>query len=366
MEMTIKEITKLIEEFAPLGYQESYDNAGLIIGLPHAEVNSILLCVDVTEEVLDEAIAKNVDLIISHHPLIFGGLKRITGSNETQRIVAKAIKHDIAIYAAHTNLDKVWNGVNVELARRIGLQNIKILAPEQNQLVKLMVFVPEKNAQEVRQALFDAGAGQIGNYDECSFNTSGTGTFRAGDDTHPHVGEKNQLHFEAEVKVEVVVPTPLLGNVISQMLKVHPYEEVAYDIFPLLNQNPRVGLGAVGELPEPQDEIVFLQYIKDTFKVKCIKHSPLMGKPIRRVALCGGSGSSLIKNALGAKADIFITADMKYHQFFEAENKILIADIGHYESEQLSVDIFYELLTKKLPNFAILKSSVNTNPINYF
>ncbi len=363
--MTVKEVVGFIEEFAPLGYQESYDNAGLLIGASHTEVKAVLLCVDVTAEVIDEALAKGANLIVSHHPLIFGGIKRITGANQTEKVIIKAIKHDIAIYAAHTNLDVVWGGVNIELARRIGLEQIQVLEPQQDRLVKLAVFVPESHSQVVRKAMFEAGAGQIGNYDECSFNTSGVGTFKAGDETNPFVGSKNELHHESEVKVEVVVPKPILSSVLSAMLKSHPYEEVAYDIIPLLNRNPRAGLGAVGMLSKPEAEEDFLARIKTLFNVACVKHSSLLGKPIQRVALCGGSGSELIKNAIGAKVDVFITADIKYHQFFEAENKLVIADIGHYESEQLSVDIFYELLTKKMPNFALLKSSTNTNPINY-
>ncbi|MDD2197301.1 MAG: Nif3-like dinuclear metal center hexameric protein [Bacteroidales bacterium] len=363
--MTVKDIAALIEEFAPLGYQESYDNAGLIVGYPTSKVNRILLCVDVTPEVLDEALAKEVNLIIAHHPLIFSGIKRLTGANYTEQTIIKAIKHNIAIYSAHTNLDSVWNGVSMVMAKKVELQHTQILSPIPDNLVKLAVFVPKDHAEQLRLAMFDAGAGKIGDYDQCSYNTTGIGTFRAGENTNPFVGNKDEMHLEEEIKVEVAVPKPILSKVVSSILKVHPYEEVAYDIFPLLNTNPRAGLGAVGQLPKPQDEAEFLKKIKMVFNASCIRHTKLLGKPIERVALCGGSGASLIKNAINAKADIFITADVKYHNFFDAENKIVIADIGHFESEQLTIDIFYELLTKKLPNFAILKTKVNTNPINY-
>jgi dinuclear metal center YbgI/SA1388 family protein len=363
--MTVKEVVSIIEEFAPLGYQEHYDNSGLIVGSPSSIVNGILLTIDVTPQVIEHAIEKNANLIIAHHPVIFSGIKRLTGSNYTEVTVINAIKKDISIYCAHTNIDSVWNGVSMLMAQKMDLSDIKVLAPSSDQMVKLTVFVPHKNAQEVRQAMFNAGAGQIGNYDQCSYNTQGIGTFRAGESTNPHVGKLGILHEEPETKVEVIVPKPLLSKVIDSMLKSHPYEEVAYDIIPLLNKNPRSGLGAIGTLKKPLDEIDFLKKIKKIFNANCIRHTSLLNKPIEVVAICGGSGASLLPNAIKANADIFITADFKYHQFFDAEQKILIADIGHFESEQFTVEIFYELLTKKLPNFAVLKSSVNTNPIKY-
>lgn len=363
--MTVKEITNIIEEFAPLGYQEHYDNAGLIVGSSTNQVNGILLCVDVTPEVIDDALARDANLIVAHHPVIFSGLKRLTGSTYTEQTVIKAIKHGIAIYCAHTNLDSVWDGVNIAIAKKLGLTNLEVLDPASDQLVKLVTFVPHKNLDEVRLAMFNAGAGKIGEYDQCSYNLQGTGTFRGGDSTNPHVGEKGQMHQEPETRLEVIVPKPLLSKVVKALQENHPYEEVAYDIYPLQNKNPRAGIGVVGNLPKPQGEIDFLKKIKKIFNAGCIKHTSLTGKSIQRVAFCGGSGSTLITRAKAVKADIFITADMKYHQFFDAEGEILLADIGHFESEQFTVDIFYELLTKKLPNFAVLKTNVKTNPINY-
>ncbi len=363
--MKVHEITTFIEEFAPIGYQEGYDNCGLLIGSPTADVTGVLLCVDVTPEILKEALAKGSNLIISHHPLIFSGLKSITGSNNTEKIIIEAIKHNVAIYAAHTNIDKVWDGVSVYLAKKLGLQEIGILSPSPDQLVKLVVFVPEKQASEVRLAMFNAGAGHIGDYDQCSYNTLGTGTFRAGDSTNPYVGKQGELHHEKEVRVEVVVPKPILSHTIKAMQKAHPYEEVAYDIYPILNPNPKAGLGAVGKLERPYSEEEFLAKVKNILGIACIKHSKLLGKPIEKVALCGGSGSELLKNALKEQAQLFLTADVKYHNFFEAEERIIIADIGHYESEQLTIDIFYEILSKKMPNFAVHKTELNTNPINY-
>jgi dinuclear metal center YbgI/SA1388 family protein len=363
--MTVKEVVSIIEEFAPLGYQEHYDNSGLIIGSPSSIVNGILLTIDVTPEVIEHALEKNANLIIAHHPVIFSGIKRLNGSNYTELTVMSAIKNGISIYCAHTNIDSVWNGVSMAMANMIDLSDIKVLAPSADQIIKLSVFAPNNNAHDVRLAMFNAGAGQIGNYDQCSYNTEGTGTFRAGESTSPHVGIIGEMHKEPETKIEVIVPKPLLNKVIDSMTKSHPYEEVAYDIVPLLNKNPRSGLGAIGRLKKPIDELEFLKKIKKIFSANCIRHTNLLNKTIEVVALCGGSGASLLPNAIKANADIFITADFKYHQFFDAEGKILIADIGHFESEQFTVEIFYELLTKKLPNFAVLKSSVNTNPIKY-
>ena len=343
--MTVKEIISVLEEFASPRYQESYDNSGLLVGDTAQTINSVLLTIDITPEVLEEAIKKGAGLIIAHHPLIFDGLKKLTGSNDQQKIIIKAIKYDIAIYAAHTNFDSVYNGVSYKMCEKLSLINTKVLRPLKGGLFKLVCFVPKDHAEGVRYAIFDAGAGVIGDYDKCSFNLEGTGTFRGGDDTNPFVGEKGKLHYEIEA---------------------HPYEEVAYDIYPLENENPLIGMGTIGELGDAMDEKLFLDTLKTTFDVTYMRHTKLLGKKIKRIALCGGSGSFLLHDAIGQKADIFVTGDFKYHQFFNAENKIIIADIGHYESEQYTKDIFYELLIKKFPKFTIHFSEVNTNPINYY
>lgn len=363
--MTVHSVCKLIEEIAPLALQENYDNAGLLVGSPQMEVNSILLCIDITEEVIDEAIQKKCNLIISHHPLIFGGIKNITGQNEVQRCIIKAIKNDIAIYAAHTNIDNVLQGVNGKIAEKIGLQNISILQPKQNQLCKLVTFVPGEHAAIVRSALFNAGAGHIGNYDSCSYNIEGYGTFRANEDANPYVGKVGEIHSEAEVRIEVILPVYLQHQVVKKLIEAHPYEEPAYDILPLRNAWTQVGAGVVGELTIPQDEKDFLFSLKNIFNIPVIKHTRFLAKKIKRVAVCGGSGSSFLKDAISSQADIFISGDFKYHEFFNAENKILIADIGHYESEQFTKEVFYEIITKKMPTFAIQISSISTNPINY-
>jgi len=363
--MNVQSICELIEEVAPLALQESYDNAGLLVGDSQMEVKGVLICIDITEEVIAEAIQKHCNLIVSHHPLIFNGLKRLTGQNEVQRCVAKAIKNDLAIYAAHTNLDNVLNGVNGKIADKIGLINTRILQPRQNELIKLITYVPRIHSYALRQALFDAGAGQIGNYDACSFNVEGTGTFRGNELAKPFVGVINQLHAEPETRIEVIVPVLLKYKVLDALYKAHPYEEPAYDLIPLQNAWNQVGAGLVGELEQGEDEMEFLKRLKTIFNNPTIRYTRLLGKQIKRVALCGGSGSSLLTDALWAKADVFITGDFKYHEFFDAENRILIADIGHFESEQFTKDIFHEIITKKMPTFAVQISDIKTNPINY-
>lgn len=362
--MIIKDITDFIENLAPVQLQETYDNAGLIIGDKNTEINQILVCLDVTENIVDEAIEKKCQLIISHHPLIFKGIKKINGNNSIEKIIIKAIKNNIAIYAVHTNLDNVINGVNSVLAEKLGLKNQRSLQPKKDIFRKLVFFCPVIHADRVRKAIFEAGAGKIGNYDSCSFNTEGEGSFKAMENANPFVGEPGKLHFEKEIRIETIYPFYLESKIIEALLQSHPYEEVAYDIYKLENYFSQIGSGIIGEIDET-DELNFLSQIKNISNCKCIRHSDLLDKKIKKVAICGGSGSFLIKDAIAAKADIFISGDIKYHDFFEAENKILIADFGHYESEQFTKDLLYTFITKKFPNFAVLISENNTNPIHY-
>ncbi|MEX0981030.1 MAG: Nif3-like dinuclear metal center hexameric protein [Bacteroidales bacterium] len=363
--MIIKEITAFLERLAPLMYQESYDNSGLQVGKYSMEVTGALVTLDVTEEVIDEAIDKGLNLVIAHHPLIFGGLRSITGKSMVERVVLKAVKHDIAVYAAHTNLDSVRQGVSGKICEVIGLKKCRILDPVAGRLKKLVVFVPSANAEKVRQAIFEGGAGVIGNYDSCSYNIEGQGSFRGGERTDPFVGEKGELHFEPEIRIETVFPEHEKGRVITAMLQAHPYEEVAYDIYPLDNKYHEIGLGMIGELEEPVAEMEFLERLKKRFKTGVIRHSALLGRDIRRVAVCGGAGSSLLRKAISEKADLFVSSDFKYHQFFEAEKRIVVADIGHFESEQYTREVIYDSVNKKFPKFALHLSDVNTNPIKY-
>ncbi len=363
--MKIKEIVSALERFAPLPLQDGFDNAGLQIGLTEAEATGALLCLDVTEPVIDEAIAHGCNLIISHHPLIFKGYKSITGKDYVERCILKAIRNDIVIYSAHTNLDNAAGGVNFKIAEKIGLKNVQILEPKENSLLKLVTFVPSAQADTVRKTLFNAGCGTIGNYDSCSYNTKGEGTFRAGEGTNPFCGSIGELHHEEEVRIETIVPAFRKAEATRALLAAHPYEEPALDLYPLQNTWAQVGSGVVGELDSCESELEFLKRIKKTFEVGCLKHNKLSGREIKKVALCGGAGSFLLPQAIRSGADVFITGEIKYHDYFGHEEEILMAEIGHYESEQYTKEIFYSIIREVCPNLVLQQSKVNTNPIKY-
>ncbi len=364
--ITLREISGYLEGLAPLVLQESYDNSGLQVGDPDMEVSGILVALDVSEEVLLEAEKLGFNLVVSHHPVIFKGLKSLTGRTMPERIVKLAIQKDIAVYSGHTNFDSIEGGVNSALANRLGLVDQQILDPLGATLKKLVVFVPRAQLEQVRAAIFEAGAGEIGKYDSCSFNLEGTGTFRGGEGTRPFAGETGVFQQEPEIRVETIVPAYLVSRVVRAMTAAHPYEEVAYDIYPLDNSDPRRGMGLIGRLEHPMDEEVFLSFLKDRFRTPVIRHSKLLEKEVKQVAVCGGSGSFLLGKAKAAGADVFVTGDMKYHQFFEAEGKIVVMDIGHFESEQFTRELFYDLLMKKFPKFAVRLSETEKNPIKYF
>lgn len=364
--MKIKELINFLESTAPKSLQESYDNSGLLIGDQNAEIKGVLISLDITEAVLDEASQKEANLIISHHPLIFKGMKKITNADYKERCVIKAIKNDIAVYAGHTNWDNLKTGVNGKIADLLKLQNPEVLSPVKGNLRKLVTYVPHAHLNDVREALFSAGAGHIGNYDKCSYNLEGTGTFRAGDATNPFVGRQGEIHNEPETRTETIYPDYLETNILNALYSAHPYEEPAYDIYALENHHEQIGAGLTGTLPEeiPADD--FLKKIKKIFNAGCIRHSSFgPNKTIKKAALSGGAGSFLLPAAKARKADIFISGDFKYHEFFDAEDQIIIADIGHYESEQFTKNLFYELITKNFSNFACSISAINTNPINY-
>jgi len=364
--MLVKDILNCIAEIAPLQWQESYDNAGLQVGDLNAEIHKALICLDITEEIVDEAVTKNCDVIVSHHPLIFKGLKHLTPQSYIERAITKAIKHDIAMISMHTNLDNSYLGVSRVLAERLGLKNLHILQPMQDSLKKLVVYAPLSAAETVRQAMFETGAGCIGNYDSCSFNAQGQGTFRAGEMAHPYVGEVGKLHFEDEVRIETVVPKHVLNQVIAVMLKVHPYEEVAYDVFPMENEFMQAGSGMVGEFENPMEEVDFLSLVAEQIGSPCLRHSILTGRKIKKVALCGGSGSPFMGDALRHHADAYLTADIKYHDFFIPEGRILLVDGGHFETEQFTKELICELIRKKFPTFAAAIAETNTNAVHYF
>ena len=364
--MKVQDITSFLEKIAPPSLQENYDNAGLITGNTNWECTGVITALDATEALVLEAIEKKCNLIVAHHPIIFSGLKKINGKNYVEQTIITAIKNDIAIYAIHTNLDNVLQGVNGKIADAIGLINRQVLQPKNNLLKKLFTFVPLEHAEKVRNAIFAAGGGQISNYSECSFNTEGTGTYKAGKGTNPFIGKIGERHSEPEIKMEIIFPAWLEKGIYSAMIAAHPYEEVAYDIVQLENANLQVGSGLVGELPEPVSEAVFLSDIKRIFNLSVIKHTALTGREVKKVALCGGAGSFLIGAASAAGADFYISSDIKYHEFFDANGRLVVADIGHYESEQFTIGLLSEFLQQKFPTFAVLKTGVVTNPVNYY
>ena len=363
--ISVQDICSCIEDFAPLSLQESWDNCGLLVGNPRQTVNKVLLTVDVTEAVVAEAIDVQAQMIVSHHPLILSGIKQLTGSTDAQRAIVLAIRHDIAIYAAHTNMDVAPGGVSYRMAAKLGLADLQTLSPQGSGLRKLVTYIPASHFEQVQRAVFEAGAGHIGNYDMCGYSVEGKGSFRALDGAQPFVGRHGTLHTEPEIRFETVFPSHLIRQVVAALCNSHPYEEPAYDLYALQNTDTRVGSGVVGVLPAPMNELHFLKKLKETFLSPVIRHTKLNNKEILRVALCGGSGSSLLTNAVRCKADVLVTADFKYHQFADAEQDILVADIGHFESEQFVKEIFHEVLIKKNPNFAVHFSKIKTNPINH-
>jgi dinuclear metal center YbgI/SA1388 family protein len=364
--MKVVEITNYLESLAPRSSQESYDNCGLLVGDRNEEVTSVLICLDCTEDVVADALAKGCNLIIAHHPVIFKGLKSLTGANYIERTILACIKNDIALYAIHTNLDNYSKGVNYEIGQRIGLKNLRVLQPKSNVLAKLVVFTPQSCLEQVREAAFQAGAGSIGNYSECHFELNGMGTFKPSQNANPSEGEAGKRSSVAESRLEFLVSTHIVNKVLSAIRHAHLYEEVSYDVIPILNENQTEGSGMIGELEIEMDELTFLKHLKTTFHCGAIRHTNLLNKKIKTVAFCGGSGSFLLSTAMRQKADVYITGDFKYHEFFDAENQILIADIGHYESEQFTSNLIADILKKKFTTFAVHLTGINTNPINYF
>ncbi|WP_306353083.1 Nif3-like dinuclear metal center hexameric protein [Flavobacterium sp. '19STA2R22 D10 B1'] len=363
--MKIKDIIDVLETMAPLAYAESFDNVGLLVGDSNTDATGVLVCHDALESVIDEAITKNCNLVVCFHPILFSGLKKITGKNYVERAVIKAIKHNIAIYAVHTALDNHQEGVNKIFCNHLGLINTKILIPKSSFIKKLVTYTVPENATQLRDALFAAGAGNIGNYDNCSFNTSGKGTYKGNNNSNPVIGEREEFIEAEEIKIEVLFEKHLEGKILKALFTNHIYEEVAYEIYDIQNKHQNIGLGMIGELEHPMNEKEFLFFVKDKMQAEGIRHSAFLNKPIKKIAVLGGSGSDAIPNAIQAGADVFLTSDLKYHQFYQAENKLLLADIGHFESERYTKNYIVDYLTKKILNFAIILSEENTNPVKY-
>ncbi|HYG18045.1 MAG TPA: Nif3-like dinuclear metal center hexameric protein [Ohtaekwangia sp.] len=363
--ITIKDVTDYLETVAPKDYQEPYDNAGLLTGDPSWPVRGIITTLDCTEAVVDEAINSGCNLVVAHHPVIFKGLKKLTGSHYVERVIIKAIRHEVAIYAIHTNLDHVYHGVNHRICEKIGLHDLKILSPRKDTLSKLVTFIPKEDEERVKAALYNAGAGQLGKYKNCSFSLDGKGTFMPADDADPHIGEPGKQEIVDEARVEVIFPAFLEKTIVSALRSSHPYEEVAYYLSTLSNDNQEVGAGMTGLLDTPMEPKAFLQSLKNSMNLNMIRHTRPIDRPVKKVAVCGGAGSFLLPKAIQAGADVFVSADFKYHEFFDADSKIMIVDIGHYESEIFTKDLLKEVLIKKFPTFAINFSKTATNPISY-
>ena len=370
--MIVQDVIDQLNDLAPLAYAEDFDNVGLLVGDKTQEVQGILVTLDTLESVINEAIEKKCNLIVSFHPIIFKGLKKLTGKTYVERVVIKAIQHNIAIFAIHTALDNAFQGVNAIICDQLNLQNKQILIPQKSTVKKLTTYVPKDQEDQIREALFKIGAGNIGNYENCSFNTEGVGTFRGNEKSNPVLGEPGQLSKEQEIQVHITFQKHLESKILKTLFKVHPYEEVAYEITTLDNDNQHIGMGMLGELSDPMDEASFLQFVKDKMKVSVIRHSELLNKPIKKVAVLGGSGAFAIGAAKASGADILVTSDLKYHDFFSAEKDIIVADIGHYESEQYTKPFLLDYLSKKITNFApafdlgrIILSNTNTNPVKY-
>jgi len=363
--MIIQDVINHLEELAPIAYAEDFDNVGLLVGDKNNKVSGILVTLDTLESIVDEAIENNCNLIVSFHPIIFKGLKSFTGKSYVERVVMKAIKNDISIFAIHTALDNALQGVNDKICEQLGLINRQILIPQVGTIKKLITYTPASNAIKLREALFESGAGSIGNYNNCSFNVNGIGTFNGNKNSNPTIGEKGVTQHEEEIKLTVTFQKHLESKVLKSLFKHHPYEEIAYEVTTLENKNQHIGMGMIGDFKKQMTESKFLEYLKSKMQAKCIRHSSFINKPIKKVAVLGGSGSFAINAAKAAGADAFVTADLKYHDFFSAENKLLLADIGHYESEQYTKNLLVAFLTKKIPNFAIILSNTNTNPVKY-
>ncbi|NAS11742.1 Nif3-like dinuclear metal center hexameric protein [Poritiphilus flavus] len=364
--MIVKEVTDLLEELAPLEYAEEFDNVGLLVGDANAEVTGVLVTLDTLENVVEEAIEKSCNLIVSFHPIIFKGLKRLTGKTYVERVVLKAIRNDIAIYSMHTALDNVAEGVNHRICQELCIQDHQPLIPQKGILKKLTTYVPTEDAEKLSRALFDAGAGSLGKYSDCSFRVEGTGSFTPGSGSTPAKGSVGKIHYEAETQINVTFTVDKESAVLRALFESHPYEEVAYEVYALENTNQHSGMGRIGMLEKPMSEEGFLNLLKDRMQAEVVRHSQLLGKEVQKVAVLGGSGAFAIKAARAAGADVFVTADIKYHQFYEAEGKLLLTDIGHYETEQFTKNLLVDYLTKKIPNFAVCLSESRTNPIKYF
>lgn len=363
------QIIKIMNSIAPQYLKLGYDKVGLQVGGGSFSVKRIMVTLEITDSVIREAIDNRADLIVSHHPLIFKSLDRVVGDDFVGRAVMSLIRSGISVLVAHTNLDRAANGVNEVLGRALGLQDIEVLQPATDaKMLKVVVFIPEENVEQIISAVGEIGAGVIGNYSYCSFRSEGTGTFLPDKDASPHTGRVGELNQERESRLEVLVAPDILNRVIEIMIDVHPYEEVAYDVYEVQNPQVGVGMGRLGMLPEPMKlgacVEIWQEKLGCTFRV-----AGDVDKQIKKVAVCGGSGADLIGIAKARGADVLVTGDVKHHSAHEAlEKDIAVIDAGHAETEKLVVPELVELLKialkKRELEVEVIASGVDTSPWN--
>ncbi len=368
--MIVNDVIKYLEGWAPKETAWQKDNTGLQIGATESKIKNIFLCLELTEIALSEAVEKNCNFIITHHPFIFQPLKKIDITNDkNSKLIEKIIKNDITLYSFHTNLDFTKNGVSFALAKKLDLKNISFLENQESNQFKLVVFVPGNNLNEVLDAIFNSGGGKIGEYEKCSFQVPGKGTFEGSENSNPAIGKAQNFEKVDEIRLEILIDSWNLKKVISAMIEAHPYEEPAFDVYPLQNKNVNFGFGAIGNLENSLSENDFLNFVKEKLNLINLRFVKGKSGSIKKVAVCGGSGSDLLKQAILQKADAFITADVKYHTFHDAEDEILLIDAGHYETEILVFDEVKTKLEKLILKYnsdsEIFVFSQSTNPVRY-
>ena len=365
--MTVGDLCGWLEQRAPLRFQEDYDNSGLLVGQRSWTVTGVLCCLDADEAVVHEAVARGCNVVLSHHPIVFKGLKRLTGATAVERTVALALKHNVALYAGHTNWDSIQGGVSFSLAQRLGLVAPRIMMPRGGELLNLVVYVPAEHASPVAEAAFGAGAGRIGAYDECHFSGSGTGTFRPLDGAQPFVGQIGVREVADEHRLEFVLPKHRKSAVQQAVWAAHPYEEVAHSWISLDNSWSEVGYGAVGNLPEPIRLGDFLAVCAAQLGAESVRYSTSsLDRIVQRIAVCGGSGAEFAGAAAAAGADAYVTGDLKYHGFQDPPGGLVLVDVGHGESERPFIDDWAELIRSEFVTFAVLISETDNRPVRTY
>lgn len=374
MTILVKNIESTLSQLAPAMLKMDYDNVGLQVGDSSSKVKKILVSLNITSEVAEEAVKKKCDLIVSHHPLIFRPLKNIRAGEGNSDIIIKLVRNNISYIACHTNFDSVKQGVSFLLAEKIGLKNPKVLVTSKEirkssyiENYKLTVYVPKTHLFLLKKALAEAGAATIGEYDFCYFEQEGTGSFRPGIKATPHIGEKEKLSEITEIKLETIVPVRTVSSVIKALLQTHPYEEPAYDLYKLENDFQNYGLGAIGDLEKEVSMNEFLKIVTNKLKIDNVRFSrPENSKRIKRVAVMGGSGGDMWRKALSQGADAYLTAECDHHTFLDAKGKLFIVEATHQATEQFAVQGLTNYIKSKYANLEVVTSQEDCDPILYY